>query len=137
MNREATIKITGVHGRGEDKQSVVSECSGAVFEKNGKHYIKYSETDADSGEVRNSLIRIEGRHVSVEHRGNTDAKMIFEIGQTTRTTYITPMGSMLLEINTHGIDFDLRENSLRLVIDYSMGYGDNKKTPAKIIVEVL
>ncbi|MCQ2494140.1 MAG: DUF1934 domain-containing protein [Lachnospiraceae bacterium] len=135
MNKDVSIRIAGVHGRGADRNTVVSECKGMYFEKNDKKYIKYSETDSESGEVRNSLIVIDGHNVTVEHKGHTDAKMIYEIGNTTRSMYVTPAGSMLLEIFTRGIDIEERGNRLSLSIDYEMGFGDGEKEPARIVIE--
>lgn len=135
MNKDVSIRITGVHGRGEDRDTVVSEYRGLYFEKNSKKYIKYSETDSESGEVRNSMIVLEGRNVTVEHKGSTDAKMIYEIGKTTRSMYVTPAGSMILEIFTRGIDIEERDNRISLTIDYDMGFGDGEKQPARIIID--
>lgn len=135
MNRDVSIRITGVHGKGEDKNTVVSEYRGLFFEKNSKKYIKYSETDKESGDTRNSMIILEGRNVTVEHKGSTDAKMIYEIGNTTRSMYVTPAGSMLIEIYTRGIEIEERGNRISITIDYEMGFGEGDKEPARIIIE--
>lgn len=135
MNKDVSIRISGVHGKGADRDTVVSEYKGMYFEKNDKKYIKYSETDAETSEVRNSMIIVEGRNVTVEHKGNTDAKMIYEIGNTTRSMYVTPMGSMLLEIFTHGIEIEERGNRINISIDYEMGFGEGEKEPARIVIE--
>lgn len=136
MNKDVKIRITGVHGRGSDKNTVVSEHTGYFYEKDGVIYIKYSETDEESKTVRNSLIKIDGKNVSVSHKGHTDAKMLYELGKTTRSTYVTPMGSMLIEITTNSISIEQNDMQLVLRLGYEMSFGDADKTPAEIMVEV-
>lgn len=135
MKSEVTIKITGIHGTGEDKNIVTSCYNGRYFEKNSKQYLMYSEKDAESGDVRNSMIVIDGHDVTVEHKGHTDAKMLYIMGETTRSMYVTPAGSMLIEICTRSIELEQRGNRLSLTIDYDMGFGEGEKQPARIIVE--
>lgn len=136
MKKDVKIRITGVHGRGKDKNTVVSEYAGLFYEKDDVLYVKYSETDEESKEIRNSLIKIEGKNVTVSHKGHTDAKMIYELGKTTRTTYVTPMGSMLLEIKTNSVSIEQSEEMLLLKLGYEMSFGETEKTPAEIRVEV-
>lgn len=135
MNKDVSIRILGIHGTGADRNTVVSEYSGMYFERNDKKYLKYSETDAETGEVRNSMIIIDGRNVTVEHKGCTDARMIYEIGNTTRSMYVTSAGSMLIEIYTSRIEIEERGNRLSIVIDYEMGFGEGEKQPARISIE--
>jgi len=135
MTKDVSIRIAGIHGRGADRNTVVSEYRGMYFEKNNKKYIKYSETDSESGEVRNSMIVIDGRNVTVEHKGCTDTRMIYEIGNTTRSMYVTTAGSMLIEIYTNSIEIEERGNRINLTIDYEMGFGEGEKEPARIVIE--
>lgn len=135
MTKDVSIRIAGIHGRGADRNTVVSEYRGMYFEKNNKKYIKYSETDSESGEVRHSMIVIDGRNVIVEHKGCTDIRMIYEIGNTTRSMYVTTAGSMLIEIYTNSIEIEERGNRINLTIDYEMGFGEGEKEPARIVIE--
>jgi len=135
MNKNINIRITGIHGSGADAQSVISGYTGMYFAKNSKQYIRYSDTDPDDGSTRNSMIVIEGKTVTVEHKGCTDAKMIYEVGKITRSMYVTPAGSMLLEIFTNSVSIKEEEDKMRINIHYSMGFGDGKKQPARIVID--
>ena len=131
MNREVKISITAIHGSGPDRDVIKTETVGIFYEKDSKQYLKYTEEDADSGAKRDALIRVEGRSVKASYRGNTDTTLIFEVGQTTRSMYVTPMGSMQLEIETKSLIVENKRDSFELSIEYRLGIaGGEKETVA-------
>ena len=124
MNREVNIEITAIHGSGPDRDVIKTKAEGIYSEKDTKQYLKYKEEDPENGSVRDALIKIEGRSVTAIYRGNTETTMIFEVGQTNRSMYVTPMGSMQLEIET-------KKDSFGLSIEYRLGIaGGEKQTVA-------
>ncbi|MBQ8139216.1 MAG: DUF1934 domain-containing protein [Lachnospiraceae bacterium] len=132
MNKDVKIKIIGAHGEGTDRDVVKSETEGLYYERGGKQYLKYTETDAETGNKRNALIKIEGSTVSVEYRGATDTFMVFEVGKTTRSMYITPMGSMPIEIETESLTVENRQDSLEIYIHYSISLSGTDMNKASI-----
>lgn len=135
MNKEMSVQITGTHFTDGEKTTVTTKSTGQLFEKNGKLYLKYSETDADTGATRNALVKVFGKTVSVEYKGNTDTLMLFEVGQTKKTTYITPLGSMPLEIRTHALEVDSANDLLHIKIDYEMSLSDGPFEKAEIVID--
>ena len=129
------IKITGTHGEGSDRETVVTDCEGVLYEKNGKHYLRYTEKDAASGQDRKALIKVEGGTVTVEYKGNTDTVMIFEVGRKNRSMYRTPMGSMMLETDTKFMEIKTGEASLDIEIDYLMSLGGGEPANAAINIK--
>ena len=132
MNKDVKIKIIGAHGEGNDRDVVKSETTGLYYEKGGKQYLKYTETDPETGAKRNALIKIEGPVLSVEYRGATDSFMVFEVGKTTRSMYITPMGSMPIEIETESLTVENRQDSLEIYIHYSISLSGTDMNKASI-----
>lgn len=135
MNKDVKLTITGIHGKGKDKSVVSTECPGMYFEKNGKIFLKYNEKDADTGSERKSTVKIDDKVVTVEHKGATDSTMIFELGETTRSMYVTSMGSMLIEIKTLSLEIEQRETKIVIDIDYRMSFGEGNPEPAHIHIE--
>ncbi|MBR1862323.1 MAG: DUF1934 domain-containing protein [Lachnospiraceae bacterium] len=129
------IRITGTHGEGRDRETVVTECDGWLYEKNGKHYLRYTEKDAASGQERKALIKVEGGTVTVEYKGNTDTVMIFEVGRKNRSMYRTPLGSMMLETYTKFMEIKTGESSLDIEIDYLMSLGGGEPANASINIK--
>ncbi len=127
MNREVKISITAIHGSGPDRDVIKTETEGIYYEKDGKQYLKYTEVDADSGAKRDALIRVEGRSVKASYRGSTDTTMLFDVGQTTRSMYVTPMGSMQLEIETKSLIVENKKDSFELSIEYKLGIAGGEK----------
>ncbi|MCR4617454.1 MAG: DUF1934 domain-containing protein [Lachnospiraceae bacterium] len=132
MNKNVKIKIVGAHGENEDRDVVKSECTGLYYDKNGKLYLKYTETDLETRSTRNALIKVAEPVVTVEYKGATDTFMAFEPGKTTKSMYITPMGSMPIEIKTESLTIELREDSLEIYIHYQISLSGSEMTPASI-----
>lgn len=127
MNKEVKISITAVHGIGADRDVIKTEARGVYYEKDSKQYLKYTETDPETGSKRDALIRAEGRVVKTSYRGTTDTTMIFDVGQVTRSMYITPMGSMQLEIETQSLIVENKKDSFELSIEYKLGIAEGEK----------
>ena len=53
--------------------------------------------------------------------------MIFDVGQVTRSMYITPMGSMQLEIETQSLIVENKKDSFELSIEYKLGIAEGEK----------
>ena len=137
MNKDVKIRIVGTHGEGKNKSAVVTNCSGLYYQKNGKTYLKYTEKDDETGATRNALVVISGKTVSVEYRGNTDTVMLFEVGKTNNSMYITPLGSMRLTITTKHMEIDESENKLYILLEYTMSFDEDSDGDfASIQIEV-
>ncbi len=132
--RDVRIKITGSHENGGEREVLVTNCEGTLYERDGKHFLRYTETDSDTGAKRDALIRIEGKTVTLSYRGNTETTMIFDVGTHTKSMYITPMGSMPIEIDTTGLDIDMTETSLNIRIEYKMSLSGGEARSSSIVI---
>lgn len=137
MNKDVQIKITGTHGSGKDKDTVVTNCSGFYYVKNDQIYLKYTEVDEDTKATRNALVKVHDKTVSVEYKGITDTYMLFEVGKSNNSMYITPLGSMRITITTKTMEIEQKEDYLRIFLDYEMSFDEDKKGDQRaILIEV-
>lgn len=136
MNKDVKIKITGTHGNGSEKEVLKTHTEGLYYEKNGKNYIRYTEVDPETKAKRNAMIKIEGKTVSVEYRGIAESTMVFEVGKTTRSMYVTSLGSMLLEIDTETMTIEQKEDSVEIFIKYRMTLANTDPTDTTIHIHV-
>jgi uncharacterized beta-barrel protein YwiB (DUF1934 family) len=136
MNKDVKIKITGTHGKGSDKEVLKTHTEGLYYEKNGKNYIRYTEVDPETNAKRKAMIKIEGKTVTVEYRGIAETTMVFDVGNTTRSMYVTSLGSMLLEIDTETLTIDEKEESLEIFIRYRMALANTDPADATIHIHV-
>lgn len=137
MNKDVNIKIVGTHGNGKDKDTVVTNCSGFYFEKNGSIFIKYTETDSETGAIRNALVKLMDKEVSVEYKGTTDTLMRFEMGKTHNSMYITPLGSMRITVTTSHMEIEKQPDEIRIYLEYFMSFDETELgDPASILIVV-
>ena len=132
--KEVKVKITGTHRAGAERDVIESTCTGLLYERDGRQYLKYTETDRGSGTKRNALLKIVDRTVTLQYRGSTETTMIFEVGKHTRSMYITSMGSMPIDIDTKSLVFELSEKSLQISIDYKMSLSGGEAQDSSISI---
>lgn len=77
--------------------------------RNGSHYILYEEKLPDSEAVVRNLIKLKGSVLEMTKRGPVSSRMVFEVGQSHRTEYVTPYGILPLEVCTQELEVLIRE----------------------------
>lgn len=138
MTREVLIKISGLQMMdeegGSDNIEVIT--TGDYFLKNGKHYIVYDEVmDGFEGNVRNT-VRITPDMMDIRKQGIASAHMVFEQDKKNMTRYATPMGDMIIEVNTNDILLEELEDSLKVVVNYSLDINYEHVSDCKIQMDI-
>ncbi len=134
MEKDVRIIIKGLHDAGYDKSDVVLDVIGTYYNKNGKHYICYKETDEHSGESYNSIIKMQPDNIELIKRGSGAAHLYFEKGKLNNSHYKTVMGSLFIGIDTKYIDFNESTDEINARIEYTLVVEEEKA--ADCIVEI-
>lgn len=122
MTKEVLIRISGLQMMGEDgdKDDVEMITTGDYYQRNGKHYIIYDEMmDGFDGNIRNT-VKIAPDLMDIRKQGIANAHMVFEQDKKNMTRYATPMGDMMVAINTNRIRVDEAEDNLKVQVEYSL-----------------
>ncbi len=120
MTKEVLIRISGLQMMDQDDDTIEVITAGDYFQKNGKHYIIYDEVlEGFEGNTRNT-IKIAPGTLDVRKHGVANAHMLFEQDKKSTTRYATPLGEMLIGINTNQVTLEEAEDTLKVKVDYSL-----------------
>lgn len=138
MTRDVLIRISGMQFMDSENESDDVEVitTGDYFRKNGKHYIIYDEVmDGFEGNVRNT-VKISPEILDIRKQGVANAHMVFERNKKNMTRYATPMGDMMVEVSTNRIQVDEQEDSLKVMVEYSLGINCQHISECNITMDV-
>ena len=106
MTKDVLITISGSQMIDGESGQVEMITTGDYYQKNGKHYVRYEEVmEGFDGVVKNT-IKIQPDCMDIMKTGLTDVHMKFEKDQKRLARYITPMGEMLVGLNTKDISLE-------------------------------
>ncbi len=138
MTREVLIRISGLQmmASEEEADDVEMITTGDYFRKNGKHYIIYDEVmEGFEGNIRNT-VKISPDSMDIRKQGIANAHMVFEQDKKNLTRYATPMGDMMVEVSTNRIQVDEQEDSLKVLVEYSLGINYEHISECNITMDV-
>ena len=75
--------------------------------------------EGGGGVIRNT-IRIVPDCMDIMKKGSINTHMIFEKNKKSLSSYVTPMGELMVEIRTNQIQFREEENLLVIAVEYSL-----------------
>ena len=120
MTKEVLINIGGARSTGGEEEDIEMIVKGDYYKKNGKHYILYDELLEGGGGVIRNTIRIVPDCMDIMKKGSINTHMIFEKNKKSLSSYVTPMGELMVEIRTNQIQFREEENLLVIAVEYSL-----------------
>ncbi len=124
MAEKAMLTLIG-RQRDESGEESVTESRAAAdyYQKGDSSYILYEEALDDFGDVVNNTIKCNGSMLEMTKRGKIRSRMLFEAGQTHRTDYVTPYGTLPLEVSTRKFTLSRQENGIEIRLAYTLASG--------------
>lgn len=104
----------------EELDKIETICTGEYYYRNGAHYILYEELQEGVEEPVKNMIKVKGQEFSITKRGEINVQMIFAEGKKTMTNYCTPMGNILIALDTTKVAVEEQEDKLQIHIDYGL-----------------
>lgn len=136
MTRDVLIKISGLQMMDKDSDNVEVITTGDYFLKNGKHYIIYDEVmDGFDGNIRNT-VKITPDAMDIRKQGVVGTHMVFQVDKKNLTRYATPMGEMIVEVSTSGIQVQEEEDNLKVCVDYSLDINYEHVSDCNITMDI-
>lgn len=122
----------------------ISEESGVVEVKSmGRYglireveYIKYDEILEEADIKISNMIKLRKGGVEIIKKGPMSSHMTFVPKQTTQCIYETPYGSIPMEVHTKSINVIRTEDRLRIVLEYTLGMGEEQKIDSTVDISV-
>ncbi|MDP4132816.1 MAG: DUF1934 domain-containing protein [Bacillota bacterium] len=120
MKKDVIISIKGAFTEdGGEADGVELVTSGRYYEKNGKKYIVYEESEVTGfGEGTQTMLKIDGGTVTMSRSGVGATQMVFENGKRHMGYYETPYGTFTVSTITDRVKVHLGERSGNISIDY-------------------
>ena len=100
---------------GCDEERVNLETAATLYERGGKYYIAYEESELTGLEGTKTTVKLDGKTVTLIRTGTFPSHMLFSEDERHIGLYQTPIGQDMT-IATHTVG----ENGGRLVIDYTV-----------------
>lgn len=139
MKKDVLLTVQGRHKeRGADWESVEMMTTGTLYEKNDSLYLIYDEVmGEEESDVSHNRIKIEQDPLTVTmtKSGAVVSVMSFAENIREKSSYETPYGSFTLEIDTREIDFESREDYLKLQIKYHLEMNYEYLSESEICIE--
>ena len=105
----------------EELDKIETICAGEYYYRNNAHYILYEELVEGMEEPIKNMIKVRGNEFSLTKRGGANVQMIFTQGKKTITEYATPMGGILIGLDTSKVEVaEETQDKLRIHIDYTL-----------------
>lgn len=106
----------GVNEPMETKQTVEAD----AYEKNGKQYFTWTETDAEGKNETGCRLKIAEAEMSLHKNGPIPSKMTFHAGQSIDTYYVTPYGQFPMEVDTKALSIETKERHMEVQASYTL-----------------
>ncbi len=136
MTKDVIVSVMGMQFDVEDDEAL-SVISPATYHlKNGKHYIIYDELVPETGEHLTNTLKVGPGRLDMIKRGVYQTHMVFEEGKRNMSFYDTPMGQLLVGIQTIHIDVEESEHCLLVKIEYSLDINESHVSDCEINIKV-
>lgn len=136
MTRDVLISISGMQMAEGDQDKVEVITAGDYFLKDGIHYILYDEIQEGVPGVTKNTIKIGCRGLDIMKRGSSKARMTFEKDKKSMSCYATPVGELMIGISTNDIQIEEKEDSLRVLVAYSLDINYQHVSDCNIVLDV-
>ncbi|MEY8339155.1 DUF1934 domain-containing protein [Lachnospiraceae bacterium 62-35] len=120
MTRDVLISISGIHAIGGEDSDVELITAGIYYLKGSSHYILYDEAVEGTGTMIKNIIKITPSSLEIIKRGFTTVHMVFEAGKKTQTCYATPLGEIMIGLDTVKMKVEEEKDNIRVSVEYSL-----------------
>lgn len=141
MTKDVLVRISGMQlqdvAADVDDDAIEVVTAANYYERGGKHYVLYDELVEGTPGVIKNKIKINGdQSLEIIKSGITNAHMVFDKRKTCQTYYKTPMGQMLVGVNTKVLDIDVLEEKISIRIDYELDINHEPLANCKIRMHI-
>jgi len=95
---------------------------GSFFEKDGKYYLKYEETNEN--ESVTTTLKIEDNKVTILRYGASNTQMIVEKGKKHLNYYETPQGAFTIGVYSDSVDININEKEGNIRMNYDVEFNN-------------
>lgn len=136
MTKNVLVYIKGVQAD-FDGEAIETVCPGTYYFKDGKHYIFYEEQQEGFTETSKCQLRLQKTAcLEVIKKGLSNMHLVLDKRKKTSTTYATPYGQFLLDIDTKLLEVRESEQEICIRAKYHMEADGSLITRSEIEISV-
>ena len=136
MTKNVLVYIKGVQAD-FDGEAIETICPGTYYLKEGKHYIFYEEQQEGFTEASKCQLRLQRNEcLEVIKKGLSNMHLVLDRTKKTSTTYATPYGQFLLDIDTKKLEVQESEQEICIRAKYYMEADGNLITRSEIEIKI-
>ena len=136
MTKDVLVTVSGLQTMGGESDQVQVITAGNYYQKNGKHYIVYDEVIEGFDSPVKNTIKVGEDTMDVIKYGVASVHMVFEKDKKRIASYTTPMGEMVVGLNTTNIQVEEEEDALKVQVNYSLDINYEHVSECNIVVSV-
>ncbi len=121
MKKDVWISITSTQrfeGCDVDKVDLVTAAK--LYQRRGKYYIVYDESELTGMEGSRTTVRLGAGEAAVVRTGSCPSELLFAENERHVGLYQTPFGAMTISTHTTRLHNTVGSNGGQLVIDYTL-----------------
>ena len=124
MKHKAIITVKGQMAgeNGDAPQTVELVTEGIVYEKEGKTYITYHESEVTGMDGTRTLIKVAPEKIVISRTGTINSQMIFEAGKRNDSYYDTQYGGFTISIHTLAYQVACEDQAVAFHVLYELDF---------------
>lgn len=136
MTKEVLVRISGSHQMDDDKNVVELIVPGEYYFRNGKHFVIYNEVMEKNMEPVHNLAKITEDSLEITKNGQVSSRMQFEYHKKIESNYMTPVGKMLVGVDTRAIRVTESQDALKVEVEYSVELNYEHTSDCIFVMEI-
>ncbi len=137
MKKEVYIQIKGVQRDDEGDDVTELFTQGLLYEKSGKYYLIYDESEATGFQGCQTMLKLEGtKKVTMRRTGSSRSELVIEKGVRHVGLYGTVAGDLQIGVFTEEITNGLTEQGGKVHFKYQLDVNSVFMSENEIFIEV-
>ncbi|MDY5775526.1 MAG: DUF1934 domain-containing protein [Lachnospiraceae bacterium] len=113
------ISVRSIQNFGSEPEVILTKTTGSYCLKNGFHTINYYELD-EYGSATDNFILLSEKEMQMRKSGSFSGQFLFVLDNRTETSYLTPFGKIIFEVETESYNLNVQKNCLNVQLRYKL-----------------
>ena len=111
------ISVRSIQNFGSEPEVILTKTTGSYCLKNGFHTINYYELD-EYGSATDNFILLSEKEMQMRKSGSFSGQFLFVLDNRTETSYLTPFGKIIFEVETESYNLNVQKDCLNVQLRY-------------------
>lgn len=127
IDENAIITILSTQISPEGEETVEFATDGTFYQRGGKFYIFYNESEEMDMANCSVMIIADGDRVTMRRKGDFELKLNYVAGRSENVVYYMPFGEMNMTQTTHSVSSSFNDGGGVIKIDYTLTIGGGEQ----------